>query len=198
MGTWAFMTASKLLWPWKGAPCGLTIITVIRTSSSCSDTALLQEQIFPFLLTSSQCYPSFIAQSSAHLITSNWIPTENKISYSFAPTRGHTASLTTQSLLLAWCPDADPKHLTGAAAGCGTASTRADRGHRETGRDPTMRGMQPQRRWGAKWLHNLQHQLLCILRFCLTGDMDRNYMWLCAGDEENVDISPAFWWLQRL
>lgn len=79
MGTWAFMTASKLLWPWKGAPCGLTIITVIRTSSSCSDTALLQEQIFPFLLTSSQCYPSFIAQSSAHLITSNWIPTENKI-----------------------------------------------------------------------------------------------------------------------
>lgn len=69
-----------------------------------------------------------------------------RFSYSFAPTRGHTASLTTQSLLLAWCPDADPKHLTGAAAGCGTASTTADRGHRETGRDPTMRGMQPRRR----------------------------------------------------
>lgn len=79
MGIWAFMTASKLLWPWKEAPCGMTI-TVIRTHSICSDTALPQEQIFPFLLTNAQCSPSFIAQDSAHLIMSNWILTKPKIS----------------------------------------------------------------------------------------------------------------------
>lgn len=54
-------------------------------------------------------------------------------SYSFAPTRGHTASLPSQSLLLAWCAGA-------AAAGCGTASSRAGRAHRVTGRMQERRG----------------------------------------------------------
>lgn len=68
MGIWAFMAASKLLWPWKGAPCGMTI-TVIRTSSICPDTALLQEQIFPFL---SQVLSALL--HSLHTTVFTWLP----------------------------------------------------------------------------------------------------------------------------
>lgn len=104
MGIWTFITASKLLWPWKGAPCGMTI-TVIRTSSICSDTALLQEQIFPFLLTSIQCSPSFIAQDSVHLITSNWILTKPKI------------SVLPSALFITYCPSlrTEPPEFKGSA-----------------------------------------------------------------------------------
>lgn len=101
---------------------------------------------------------------------------DKDFSYSLALTSGHTASLPSQSLLLAWCAGAAHRVLSAAAAGCGTASARAGRAHRVTER-PLGEG----RRGEAKCLNNLHHQLLCNLRFWLWRDGQKLHVTVCRG-----------------